>query len=229
MTRSGGPAAATRPRCSRTRWSANRATRLSWWLTSSTARPHAACRAASSNTAISCATSRNVVGSSSTSAPASCASARASRTRCHSPPESSSVMRSANGATPASASPRSTASRSPRVGPAHRPPCGRRPSATYSRTRSGNVGSSRCGTTATRRARSGGGRGLRVDGAPARVQRHAAGREPRAAEQRPHERALAAAVGTGHGREAPRRRLERDAVQGAHLGARVAQRHALEA
>ncbi len=72
-------------------------------LTKATATPSRASVSSSRNAAISCATSRNVVGSSSTSAPPPRASTpcarRAIRTRCHSPPDSSSVRRLSVGMT----------------------------------------------------------------------------------------------------------------------------------
>src|SRR6266403_1735435 len=76
MTSVGDPLVATFPRSSRTIVSAKRATRFSWWLTRSTASPERASDDISSKIAISCATSRNVVGSSRTRAGDFCASAR---------------------------------------------------------------------------------------------------------------------------------------------------------
>ena len=103
---------------------------------------------------ISWRTSRAAVGSSSTSAVGSWASARASRTRCHSPPEGNrSSGRPAPGHRTARAPPR-TAAWSPAPGAARGPRRAYRPSMTASSTRSGNRISSRCGTTPSTRASS---------------------------------------------------------------------------
>ncbi len=75
------------------RW-AKRAARLRWWVITSPPSPSRTSWLTSSNSSISCRTSSEAVGSSSTSARGSWARARATRTRFHSPPERESTGRS---------------------------------------------------------------------------------------------------------------------------------------
>ena len=100
----------------------------------------------SSNSAISWPMSSAAVGSSSRRSRGIAARARATRTRCHSPPESVSMPRSSNPVTSQRASAPAIAASSSAVIAAVGPSLAQRPINTTSRTVSGNAGSSRCGS-----------------------------------------------------------------------------------
>ncbi|ABA50686.1 conserved hypothetical protein [Burkholderia pseudomallei 1710b] len=64
-----------------------------------------------------------MVGSSSSTMGACCASAIAIQARCRSPPDSAATSRAASGSRPVAASASSIASRSARASPRSQPPC----------------------------------------------------------------------------------------------------------
>ena len=89
------PVSITRPRCSRTMSPASRRASPRSWVDITTLMPRAATARTTSSTALVAAGSRLAVGSSRNSTAGSRASARASASRCCSPPESRRAGRSA--------------------------------------------------------------------------------------------------------------------------------------
>gem|GEM_PF-4286587 len=100
------------------------------------------------------AASKWLVGSSSSSTEGSWASARASCTRCRSPPDRVGYIRSARCCAPADTRARSTAAWSRGPSAANRLRCGVRPKATTARTGCATSSGSDCSTSAMLRARS---------------------------------------------------------------------------
>ena len=134
-TSAGVPSATMRPSRSATRWSAYRADRLRSCRTITTVVPRLLLRSTSrSSISTWWATSRYVVGSSSSNRSVPWARAIAIQTRWRWPPDSSSTTRSASSTVPVSASASATAVSSSRVQRRNAPWCGCRPRPTRSTT-----------------------------------------------------------------------------------------------